>query len=91
MLMIILLSFGCIYTLFQDRLGGRISTFRKGKYIADLGAMVVTGLGGNPITVISKQINMELHKIKQECPLYETGGERVSFQYFIQFSTCDIL
>ncbi|CAK8673921.1 unnamed protein product [Clavelina lepadiformis] len=61
----------------RDRVGGRISTFRKGKYVADLGAMVVTGLGGNPITVISKQINMELHKIKQDCPLYETGGARV--------------
>lgn len=61
----------------RDRVGGRISTFRKGKFVADLGAMVVTGLGGNPITVISKQINMELHKIKQECPLFETGGKRV--------------
>ncbi|XP_078489110.1 lysine-specific histone demethylase 1A [Ciona intestinalis] len=61
----------------RDRVGGRVSTFRKGKFVADLGAMVVTGLGGNPITVISKQINMELHKIKQDCPLYETGGSRV--------------
>ena len=32
----------------RDRVGGRIATFRKGPYIADLGAMVVTGLGGNP-------------------------------------------
>lgn len=54
-----------------------MSTFRKGPYIADLGAMVVTGLGGNPITVISRQIKMELHKIKQDCPLFETGGKRV--------------
>nr|CAB3258319.1 lysine-specific histone demethylase 1A [Phallusia mammillata] len=61
----------------RDRVGGRISTYRKGKFVADLGAMVVTGLGGNPITVISKQINMELHKIRQDCPLYETGGKRV--------------
>ena len=30
----------------RDRVGGRIATFRKGQYIADLGAMVVTGLGG---------------------------------------------
>lgn len=30
---------------FQDRVGGRIATFRKGNYVADLGAMVVTGLG----------------------------------------------
>ncbi|XP_023318975.1 lysine-specific histone demethylase 1A isoform X3 [Trichogramma pretiosum] len=58
----------------RNRVGGRIATFRKNKYVADLGAMVVTGLGGNPVTVLSKQINMELHKIKQKCPLYEMDG-----------------
>jgi lysine-specific histone demethylase 1 len=62
----------------QDRVGGRIATFRKANYIADLGAMVVTGLGGNPVTVLSKQINMELHKIRQKCPLYESNGNTVS-------------
>ncbi|XP_064629028.1 lysine-specific histone demethylase 1A-like [Lineus longissimus] len=58
----------------RDRVGGRIATFRKSNYVADLGAMVVTGLGGNPVTVLSKQVNMELHKIKQRCPLYESNG-----------------
>lgn len=33
----------------QDRVGGRVATFRKGNYVADLGAMVVTGLGKVPI------------------------------------------
>lgn len=61
----------------RDRVGGRIATFRKASYVADLGAMVVTGLGGNPVTVLSKQINMELHKIKQKCPLYESNGNTV--------------
>lgn len=61
----------------RDRVGGRIATFRKGQYIADLGAMVVTGLGGNPITVLSKQVNMELSKISQKCPLYESNGSTV--------------
>lgn len=61
----------------RDRVGGRVATFRKGNFIADLGAMVVTGLGGNPITVLSKQINMELHKIRQKCPLYESNGTTV--------------
>ena len=60
-------------------MGGRIATFRKGNYIADLGAMVVTGLGGNPIAIVSKQINMELHKIRQKCPLYESSGSSVSY------------
>lgn len=40
--------------------------------------MVVTGLGGNPVTTLSKQINMELHKIRQKCPLYESDGQTVS-------------
>lgn len=61
----------------RDRVGGRIATFRKGGYVADLGAMVVTGLGGNPITILSKQVKMELHKIKQKCPLYESNGTTV--------------
>lgn len=89
-----------------------MATFRKGNYVADLGAMVVTGLGknyseillspgggtvfkfklvcvtwqqfiiflsgGNPMAVISKQVNMELAKIKQKCPLYEANGQAVS-------------
>ena len=61
----------------RERVGGRIATFKRNNYIADLGAMVVTGLGGNPITVVSKQVNMELRKIKQKCPLYEGNGYTV--------------
>uniref|UniRef100_A0A2R5LNP7 Lysine-specific histone demethylase 1A n=1 Tax=Ornithodoros turicata TaxID=34597 RepID=A0A2R5LNP7_9ACAR len=61
----------------RDRVGGRVATFRKGNYIADLGAMVVTGLGGNPVAVLSRQINMELHRIRQKCPLYESNGTTV--------------
>ncbi|XP_057672770.1 lysine-specific histone demethylase 1A isoform X2 [Diorhabda carinulata] len=61
----------------RDRVGGRIATFRKGNYIADIGAMVVTGLGGNPITTLSKQIDMELHRIRQKCPLYQSNGVTV--------------
>jgi hypothetical protein len=32
------------------------------------------------VTVLSRQINMELHKIKQKCPLYESNGGTVSCQ-----------
>lgn len=39
--------------------------------------MVVTGLGGNPVTVLSKQIDMELHRIRQKCPLYQLTGVTV--------------
>ena len=34
-------------------------------------------LGGNPLTVLSSQVNMELHKINQRCPLFETNGRNV--------------
>ncbi|XKL67472.1 hypothetical protein PGB90_002963 [Kerria lacca] len=58
----------------RDRVGGRIATFRKGNYIADLGAMVLTGLGGNPINILAKQINTKLYKVRPKCPLYETSA-----------------
>lgn len=65
---------------FKDRIGGRIATFRKKEFIADLGAMVVTGLGGNPIAILSKQISMDLVKIKQKCPLYDNSGKIVNLK-----------
>lgn len=34
------------------------------------------------MAVVSKQVNMELAKIKQKCPLYEANGQAVSiFKY----------
>lgn len=73
-------SFGAEVTVLEarERVGGRVITYRKGPYLADLGAMIVTGLGGNPMTIISKQILMELAKVKQKCPLFESGGQTVS-------------
>jgi lysine-specific histone demethylase 1 len=70
-------EFGFEVTIYEarDRIGGRIATFRKGPFIADLGAMVVTGLGGNPISILSKQISMDLTKIKQKCPIYDNSGK----------------
>lgn len=72
-------EFGFDVTIYEarDRIGGRIATFRRGQYIADLGAMVVTGLGGNPISILSKQILMDLTKIKQKCPLYDSNGKGI--------------
>ncbi|EDX11196.1 GD14861 [Drosophila simulans] len=61
----------------RDRVGGRISTFRKNSYIADVGAMVVTGVYGNPMTILSKQIGMDLVPIQQTCPLYGPDGKPV--------------
>jgi hypothetical protein len=38
--------------------------------------------GGNPLTVLSSQVSMELHKINQRCPLFETNGRSVSEKIF---------
>ncbi|UJR21936.1 hypothetical protein I4U23_025005 [Adineta vaga] len=55
----------------RSRVGGRIATFRKNGFIADLGAMVVTGLGGNPVSVLQTQTNLDLVPVKHKCPMYE--------------------
>lgn len=47
-----------------------------------LWSVTVALLGGNPMAVISKQVNMELAKIKQKCPLYEANGQAVSMIQF---------
>ena len=62
----------------RDRVGGRIATFRKGNHISDLGAMVVTGIYGNPITILAKQLDLELKKIKSQCPLFGPNGKLIS-------------
>lgn len=36
------------------------------------------------MAVISKQVNMELAKIKQKCPLYEANGQAVSILKYLQ-------
>lgn len=62
----------------RDRVGGRIATFRKTNYFADLGAMVVTGIWGNPMTTLSRQTGMQMVPIKQQCRLYAADGKPVS-------------
>ncbi len=62
----------------RDRVGGRVATFRKANYIADIGAMVVTGIYGNPITILAKQLDLELKKIKSQCPLFGPNGKLIS-------------
>lgn len=62
----------------RDRVGGRIATFRKANFISDIGAMVVTGIYGNPITILAKQLDLELKKIKSQCPLFGPNGKLIS-------------
>lgn len=44
------------------------------------------------MAVISKQVNMELAKIKQKCPLYEANGQAVSKASLpLRFPVCYIV
>lgn len=62
----------------RDRPGGRVYTKKMavGDHQAglDLGGSVITGIYSNPLSVLSKQAGIPLHKIREECPLYYRGA-----------------
>lgn len=63
----------------RKRIGGRVNTYRHGKYAVDVGAVMIPGIIGNPIRIINKQIDMKLKSFKQKCPLYHgRQGELLS-------------
>ncbi|CAH8574278.1 unnamed protein product [Heterobilharzia americana] len=62
----------------RDRVGGRIWTYRKNGYHAELGAMVVTGLSANPVTVLVRQLSLNLVAINTDCSLYDPQGHLVN-------------
>ncbi|CAL9087636.1 unnamed protein product [Musa acuminata var. zebrina] len=44
---------------------------------ADLGGSVLTGINGNPLGVLARQLGFPLHKIRDLCPLYLPDGRPV--------------
>ncbi|CAH8862833.1 unnamed protein product [Trichobilharzia szidati] len=72
--------FGAKVTIFEsrDRVGGRIWTYRKNGCHAELGAMVVTGLAANPVTVLVRQLSLNLLPINTECSLYGPQGHPIN-------------
>ena len=72
----------------QDRIGGRVHTFRSGPYVADLGAMVITGLGGTPLSILKRHMELKMSKIKRRCPLYFTTGMSTVLPYSRKLSIC---
>ncbi|OAE22819.1 hypothetical protein AXG93_496s1150 [Marchantia polymorpha subsp. ruderalis] len=62
----------------RQRPGGRVYTKKMvGEGLAaaaDLGGSVVTGIHGNPLGVLARQLGFPLHKIREKCPLYQPGG-----------------
>ncbi|KAJ7568219.1 hypothetical protein O6H91_01G023800 [Diphasiastrum complanatum] len=75
-----LLAFGhkIIVVEGRQRPGGRVYTKKMeggGKMAAaDLGGSVVTGIHGNPLGVLARQLGFPLHKIREKCPLYQPDG-----------------
>ncbi|CDI97194.1 lysine specific histone demethylase 1A [Echinococcus multilocularis] len=75
-----LVYFGAQVTVFEarDRIGGRIWTYKQGNQFADLGAMIITGMSGNPSTILAKQGGLMLAPINPCCTLYAASGRPVS-------------
>ena len=61
----------------QDRVGGRVWTEKVGDYHVDLGASVVMGLEGNPLTPLFRQLRVRMYPLRAECKLHTAAGERV--------------
>ena len=43
----------------------------------DLGGSVLTGINGNPLGVLARQMGLPLHKVRDVCPLYLPDGRPV--------------
>eukprot|EP00897_Mesotaenium_endlicherianum_P005957 jgi/Mesen1/538/ME001041S10744 len=65
----------------RQRAGGRVYTKKMegGRHLAaaDLGGSVITGIDGNPLGVLARQLSIKLHKIEEACPLYQPDGSPV--------------
>lgn len=65
----------------RKRPGGRVFTKKMAgngyTASADLGGSVITGIHGNPIGVLARQLGFPLHKVRDKCPLYQPDGRPV--------------
>ncbi len=67
----------------RNRPGGRVHTERmsgppgsKKEAMADLGGSILTGIDGNPLAVVCKQMKLPLHEIKSaDVPIYLSSGK----------------
>ncbi|KAL9225722.1 hypothetical protein vseg_001613 [Gypsophila vaccaria] len=77
----------------RKRVGGRVRTKRMegGGVVgagADLGGSVLTGINGNPLGVLARQLGFPLHKVRDICPLYLPNGKAVDSQVDSRVETC---
>ena len=61
----------------RDRVGGRCSTDWSLGAGIDLGASIITGLEGNPLTVLCQQLDTKLHILNYECPIFDHSGKEI--------------
>eukprot|EP00899_Mesostigma_viride_P009177 jgi/Mesvir1/18260/Mv09530-RA.2 len=65
----------------RDRAGGRVASHMlKGGGLAaavDLGGSVITGTDGNPLAILAEQLQADMHKIGDRCPLFLPCGRPV--------------
>ncbi|XP_039114060.1 lysine-specific histone demethylase 1 homolog 1-like [Dioscorea cayenensis subsp. rotundata] len=80
-----LITFGFKVAILEarSRPGGRVHTRKMcsddGSIVAaaDLGGSVLTGINGNPLGVLARQLGFPLHKVRDVCPLYLPDGRPV--------------
>lgn len=65
----------------RNRPGGRVKTKKMSgdgvEAAADFGGSVLTGINGNPLGVLARQLGLPLHKVRDICPLYLPDGRSV--------------
>ncbi|KAK9096425.1 hypothetical protein Sjap_021922 [Stephania japonica] len=80
---LISLGFKVVILEGRNRPGGRVRTKKMsggdGVVVAaaDLGGSVLTGINGNPLGVLARQLGFPLHKVRDICPLYLPNGKAV--------------
>ena len=56
----------------QKRIGGRVRTEDLNGVPIDMGAMIIVGTQGNPLTSLAEQLGCRLHRLdRSRCPLYD--------------------
>ncbi|KAK6916133.1 Amine oxidase [Dillenia turbinata] len=79
---LIFLGFKVVVLEGRNRPGGRVKTRTmngNGMVVAaDLGGSVLTGINGNPLGVLARQLEFPLHKVRDICPLYLPDGRLVN-------------
>lgn len=80
---LVFLGFKVVILEGRTRPGGRVKTKKMlggGGGIeaaADFGGSVLTGINGNPLGVLARQLGLPLHKVRDICPLYMPDGKCV--------------